>query len=49
MKSLEVEAQFLTAVEAAQGNRMMTPEMLKLNWYVAVWVASICMVCWVTR
>ena len=34
-KTIEVEAQFLSAIEAAQGPIMMTPEMLKLNWYIA--------------
>ncbi len=34
-KSLDVEAQFLSAIEAAQGPIMMTPEMLRLNWYIA--------------
>lgn len=34
-KSIEVEAQFLSAIEAAQGPIMMTPEMLRLNWYIA--------------
>lgn len=34
-KALEVEAQFLTPVEAAQGPTMVTPAMLRLNWYVA--------------
>jgi predicted metalloprotease with PDZ domain len=35
VKSLDVEAQFLTPIEAAQGPIMVTPEMLRLNWYVA--------------
>jgi predicted metalloprotease with PDZ domain len=35
VKSLDVEAQFLTPIEAAQGPVMVTPEMLRLNWYVA--------------
>ncbi|MDP3492155.1 MAG: hypothetical protein Q8R82_03510 [Hyphomonadaceae bacterium] len=34
-KSIEVEAQFLSAIEPAQGPVMMTPEMLRLNWYIA--------------
>jgi len=34
-KSVEVEAQFLSAIESAQGPIMMTPEMLRLNWYIA--------------
>ena len=34
-KTIEIEAQFLSAIEAAQGPIMMTPEMLKLNWYIA--------------
>jgi predicted metalloprotease with PDZ domain len=34
-KSLDIEAQFLTPIEAAQGPIMVTPEMLRLNWYVA--------------
>lgn len=34
-KSLDIEAQFLSAVEPAQGPIMMTPEMLRLNWYIA--------------
>lgn len=33
-KSIEVEAQFLSAIEPAQGPIMMTPEMLRLNWYI---------------
>lgn len=32
---LDVEAQFLTPLDSAQGPRMVTPEMLRLNWYVA--------------
>ena len=35
VKSLEVEAAFLTPIEAAQGPVMVTGEMLRLNWYVA--------------
>ncbi len=34
-RSLDVEAQFLTPIETAQGPIMVTPEMLRLNWYVA--------------
>jgi predicted metalloprotease with PDZ domain len=34
-KTLEVEAQFLTPIEAAQGPTMVTPDMMRLNWYVA--------------
>jgi predicted metalloprotease with PDZ domain len=34
VKELNVEAQFLSAIEAAQGPVMMTPEMLRLNWYI---------------
>jgi len=34
-KSIQVEAQFLTPIEAAQGPIMMTQEMMRLNWYVA--------------
>lgn len=34
VKSIEVEAKFLSAIEAAQGPVMMTPEMLRLNWYI---------------
>jgi len=33
-KSIEVEAQFLSAIEPAQGPIMMTQEMLRLNWYI---------------
>ncbi len=35
VKTIELEAQFLSAIEAAQGPIMMTPEMLRLNWYIA--------------
>jgi predicted metalloprotease with PDZ domain len=35
VKELNVEAQFLSAIEATQGPVMMTPEMLRLNWYIA--------------
>lgn len=35
VKSVDVEAQFLSPVESAQGPIMMTPEMLRLNWYIA--------------
>ena len=34
-KSVDVEAQFLTPIESAQGPIMVTSEMLRLNWYVA--------------
>jgi predicted metalloprotease with PDZ domain len=34
-KALDVEAQFLSAIESAQGPIMMTQEMLRLNWYIA--------------
>lgn len=34
-KTVEVEAQFLSAIESAQGPIMMTQEMLRLNWYIA--------------
>lgn len=34
-RSIQVEAQFLTPIEAAQGPVMMTQEMMRLNWYVA--------------
>ncbi|MDZ4761445.1 MAG: peptidase M61 [Alphaproteobacteria bacterium] len=34
-RTLELEAQFLTPLETAQGPAMVTPEMLRLNWYVA--------------
>ena len=34
-KALDIEAQFLTPIEATQGPIMVTPEMLRLNWYVA--------------
>ncbi len=34
VKSIEAEAQFLSAIESAQGPVMMTPEMLRLNWYI---------------
>lgn len=34
VKAIEVEAQFLSAIETAQGPIMMTPEMLRLNWYI---------------
>ena len=34
-KAIDVEALFLTPIEAAQGPIMVTPEMLRLNWYVA--------------
>jgi predicted metalloprotease with PDZ domain len=34
VESIEVEAQFLSAIETAQGPIMMTPEMLRLNWYI---------------
>lgn len=33
-RQLDVEAQFLTPLDPAQGGRMVTPEMLRLNWYV---------------
>ncbi len=32
-KSIDVEAQFLTPIESAQGGAIVTPEMLRLNWY----------------
>ena len=35
VKAIQVEAQFLSAIETAQGPIMMTPEMLRLNWYIA--------------
>lgn len=35
VKALDVEAQFLTPIEAAQGPTMVTPELLRLNWFVA--------------
>lgn len=35
VKTLEVEADFLTPLEAAQGPVMVTGEMMRLNWYVA--------------
>lgn len=35
VKAIDVEAQFLSAIESAQGPIMMTPEMLRLNWYIA--------------
>jgi predicted metalloprotease with PDZ domain len=34
-RAIDVESIFLTPIEAAQGPVMMTPEMLRLNWYVA--------------
>ncbi|MDP3739361.1 MAG: hypothetical protein Q8R02_18375 [Hyphomonadaceae bacterium] len=34
VKSLDVEAQFLSAIEAPQGPIMMTQEMMRLNWYI---------------
>jgi predicted metalloprotease with PDZ domain len=34
-RTLDVEAQFLTPIESAQGPTMVTPEMMRLNWYVA--------------
>ncbi len=34
-KAIDVESMFLTPIESAQGPIMMTPEMLRLNWYVA--------------
>jgi len=34
VKAIQVEAQFLSAIEATQGPIMMTPEMLRLNWYI---------------
>ena len=34
-KALDVEAQFLSPIEAAQGPIMMTQDMLRLNWYIA--------------
>lgn len=34
-KSIQVEAQFLTPIEGAQGPIMMTQEMMRLNWFVA--------------
>ena len=34
VKALDVEAQFLSPIESAQGPIMMTPEMLRLNWYI---------------
>lgn len=35
VKEIQVEAEFLSAIESAQGPVMMTPEMLRLNWYIA--------------
>lgn len=35
VKSIDVDAQFLSAIEPAQGPIMMTQEMLRLNWYIA--------------
>jgi predicted metalloprotease with PDZ domain len=35
VKAIDVEAQFLSALESAQGPVMMTPAMLRLNWYIA--------------
>jgi predicted metalloprotease with PDZ domain len=32
---LEIEGQFVTPVETAHGPMMVTPEMMRLNWYVA--------------
>lgn len=34
-RAIDVESMFLTPIEAAQGPVMVTPEMLRLNWYVA--------------
>ncbi|MEQ1784240.1 MAG: hypothetical protein ABMA14_23035, partial [Hyphomonadaceae bacterium] len=34
-KSIDIGAMFLTPIETSQGPIMMTPEMLRLNWYVA--------------
>jgi predicted metalloprotease with PDZ domain len=34
-RELNVEAQFLTPIEAAQGGAMITAEMMRVNWYVA--------------
>jgi len=34
-KTINVEAQFLSAIEPAQGPIMMTQEMMRLNWYIA--------------
>ena len=35
VRSIDAQAQFLSPLEAAQGPIMMTPEMLRLNWYIA--------------
>ncbi|MEQ1610487.1 MAG: peptidase M61 [Hyphomonadaceae bacterium] len=35
VKAINVEAQFLSAIEPAQGQIMMTQEMMRLNWYIA--------------
>lgn len=34
VKALDVQAQFLSPIETAQGPIMMTQEMLRLNWYI---------------
>ncbi len=34
-RALDIEAQFLTPIESAQGPTMVTPDMLRVNWYVA--------------
>ena len=34
-RAIDVKSMFLTPIEAAQGPVMVTPEMLRLNWYVA--------------
>lgn len=39
-KFIDVQAQFLSAIESAQGPIMMTPEMLRLNWYIAALVPA---------
>lgn len=34
VKSIDVEAEYLSPIDPAQGPVMMTPEMLRLNWYI---------------
>lgn len=33
-KTIDIESQFLSALDTTQGPIMMTPEMLRLNWYI---------------
>ncbi|MEP7210114.1 MAG: peptidase M61 [Alphaproteobacteria bacterium] len=34
VKQVDIDAQFVSAVEPAQGGTMITPEMLRLNWWI---------------